>query len=68
MQSVRHARSSSRQDDKAEEAAEPTERLVREPTESNQEIDDLLDDIDDVLSEIGNPEQWVREYVQKGGQ
>ncbi|MGO8877837.1 MAG: ubiquitin-like protein Pup [Acidimicrobiales bacterium] len=45
-----------------EEAAAPTERGER----LKAEIDDLLDEIDEVLED--NAEEFVRNYVQKGGQ
>ncbi|MBA3431181.1 MAG: ubiquitin-like protein Pup [Actinobacteria bacterium] len=32
----------------------------------SQEVDDLLDEIDEVLEE--NAEEFVRSYIQKGGQ
>ena len=35
-------------------------------TTSEDEVDDLLDEIDDVLET--NAEQFVRQYTQKGGQ
>ncbi len=35
-------------------------------TESIEEIDDLLDEIDSVLEE--NAEEFVKNYVQKGGE
>jgi prokaryotic ubiquitin-like protein Pup len=43
-------------------AATGQERLK----EKKEEVDDLLDEIDDVLEE--NAEDFVRAYVQKGGQ
>lgn len=36
------------------------------PSVSTQAVDDLLDEIDDVLE--SNAEQFVRGFVQKGGQ
>ena len=45
-----------------EEAPVSTERGER----LKAEIDDILDEIDDVLEE--NAEEFVRNYVQKGGQ
>jgi ubiquitin-like protein Pup len=45
-----------------EEAAASTERGER----LKAEIDDLLDEIDEVLED--NAEEFVRNYVQKGGQ
>lgn len=35
-------------------------------TEGDDDLDALLDEIDEVLEE--NPEDFVRNYVQKGGQ
>jgi prokaryotic ubiquitin-like protein Pup len=49
---------------KDEESAQVTEEESAETTTA--EIDDLLDEIDEVL-EI-NHEDFVRSYVQKGGQ
>jgi prokaryotic ubiquitin-like protein Pup len=55
--------SKGRQDEPEEqaqaEAAEDTKDLL-------EDVDDLLDEIDDVLEE--NAEEFVRGYVQKGGQ
>ena len=45
-----------------EEAAATTERGER----LKAELDDLLDEIDEVLED--NAEEFVRNYVQKGGQ
>ena len=45
-----------------EETSAPTERGER----LKAEIDDLLDEIDEVLED--NAEEFVRNYVQKGGQ
>ena len=63
-----------------EQKRHSTERAEREPVESAEvdpqvradaeekkaEIDELLDEIDEVLEE--NAEDFVRNYVQKGGQ
>ena len=46
-------------DDTAPAGAEKAEKL-------KAELDDLLDEIDEVLEE--NAEDFVRSYVQKGGQ
>jgi ubiquitin-like protein Pup len=60
---------------KRQKAAPParTEEVVEEaPAKSERgeklkaELDDLLDEIDDVLEE--NAEEFVKSYVQKGGQ
>lgn len=53
-------------------SARTEEEVVEAParTESGEkikaELDDLLDEIDDVLEE--NAEEFVKSYVQKGGQ
>jgi prokaryotic ubiquitin-like protein Pup len=54
-------------------APKPTEEVVEEaPTTSESgealkaELDDLLDEIDDVLET--NAEDFVKSYIQKGGQ
>ncbi|HXH57264.1 ubiquitin-like protein Pup [Iamia sp.] len=49
-------------DEVAEEAPQTSER----GEEIKADIDDLLDEIDDVLET--NAEDFVRSYVQKGGQ
>jgi len=49
---------------KEEEHAAPQEAKGTE--ESSGEIDDLLDEIDEVLE--ANAEDFVRSYIQKGGQ
>ena len=60
---------------KRQKAAPParTEEVVEEaPAQSERgeklkaELDDLLDEIDDVLEE--NAEEFVKSYVQKGGE
>ncbi len=47
-----------------EAAAEATEAKATE--EKTEEVDDLLDEIDSVLE--ANAEEFVRSYVQKGGE
>jgi ubiquitin-like protein Pup len=39
---------------------------AKDQTELTEEVDDLLADIDDVLEQ--NAEEFVKAYVQKGGQ
>jgi ubiquitin-like protein Pup len=34
----------------------------------SEEADDILEMIDKTLEEIENPEEWLRIYVQKGGE
>ncbi len=54
---------SRREPDEPDEAPEPAPAGAQVNT---TEVDDLLDEIDDVLEE--NSEQFVRGFVQKGGQ
>jgi ubiquitin-like protein Pup len=52
-----------------ERAVSPEETDVRPAArgeEVRQDLDDLLDEIDEVLEE--NAEEFVRAYVQKGGE
>ena len=48
--------------DEEQAAAEET----KASQEQGEEVDDLLDEIDEVLEQ--NAEEFVRSYVQKGGQ
>ena len=52
--------------DQDEEVAETSGEEAAESREVVDDVDDLLDEIDDVLEE--NAEEFVRNYVQKGGQ
>ena len=49
-----------------EEAVEDVAAPEARGQELKEDIDDLLDEIDSVLEE--NAEEFVRNYVQKGGQ
>ena len=50
-----------------EQAAEETEAAAEtDAAETTEKIDDLLDEIDSVLEE--NAEEFVKNYVQKGGE
>jgi prokaryotic ubiquitin-like protein Pup len=60
---TRKGGASREQDDAAVE--ETTERTA-ESRDVVDDVDELLDEIDDVLEE--NAEEFVRSYVQKGGQ
>jgi prokaryotic ubiquitin-like protein Pup len=51
-------------EDAPEEQADATSRS--DAREVIDDVDELLDEIDDVLEE--NAEEFVRSYVQKGGQ
>lgn len=48
------------------ETEQPTASHSERGEKLKAEIDDILDEIDDVLEE--NAEEFVRNYVQKGGQ
>ena len=60
--------------DRAAKSTEQTEDVVEEVStdvherveELTSDVDDLLDEIDDVLE--SNAEEFVKSYVQKGGQ
>jgi ubiquitin-like protein Pup len=49
-----------------EETVEEVPAASKKGEELKAELDDLLDEIDEVLEE--NAEEFVRSYVQKGGQ
>jgi ubiquitin-like protein Pup len=49
-----------------EEVVETSGEDAAEARDVVDDVDDLLDEIDDVLEE--NAEEFVRNYVQKGGQ
>jgi ubiquitin-like protein Pup len=61
-QERKHSHSTERQDD-AEQTSDVTSTTGEDLTER---IDDLLDEIDSVLEE--NAEEFVKNYVQKGGE
>jgi ubiquitin-like protein Pup len=57
----------SRQSEETEEAQVETASDVQERQEKlTDDVDSLLDEIDDVLEE--NAEEFIKGYVQKGGQ
>ena len=56
-------RSAPRQDD---EVVEETPKVSGNGAELKADIDDLLDEIDEVLET--NAEEFVKNYVQKGGE
>jgi ubiquitin-like protein Pup len=51
---------------RTEEAVEETAAPSKQGEKIKAELDDLLDEIDGVLEE--NAEEFVKSYVQKGGQ
>jgi len=59
----------SRRSAEAEEAVETDEAtsdLKERHDKLNEDVDSILDEIDDVLEE--NAEEFVRSYIQKGGE
>jgi ubiquitin-like protein Pup len=58
----------SRRDEELEEgpAPEVSPEVAERQEQLSEDVDDLLDEIDSVLEE--NAEEFVRGYVQKGGQ
>ncbi len=60
-------RQTSRRTDEAEESeARSTEEVKERHEKLADDVDAILDEIDEVLEE--NAEEFVRSYVQKGGQ
>lgn len=55
-----------RRDEEDLDAVEPGGDEAPSVAVDSEEVDDLLDEIDTVLEE--NAEEFVRNYVQKGGQ
>jgi prokaryotic ubiquitin-like protein Pup len=58
----------SRRDEELDEApaAEVSAEVAERHEQLSEDVDDLLDEIDSVLEE--NAEEFVRGYVQKGGE
>ncbi len=48
------------------EAAEPNPETVKKGKKLKEDLDKLMDEIDEVLEE--NAEEFVKSYVQRGGQ
>jgi ubiquitin-like protein Pup len=59
-------RKQTRPTDETGETAEAVEDAVGQGEEITERIDDLLEEIDTVLEE--NAEEFVKNYVQKGGE
>ncbi len=53
-------------DEGGDEEGEGGQKLAEKGEELKEEMDELLDEIDSVLEE--NAEEFVKNYVQKGGQ
>ncbi|MGH7164949.1 MAG: ubiquitin-like protein Pup [Nitrospiraceae bacterium] len=56
----------SRRDAQAREEVKPNPKVVETGKKLKEDIDKLVDEIDDVLEK--NAEEFVKNYVQKGGQ
>ena len=54
------------QDDEVEETAESSSDVAERHEKLSEDVDAILDEIDDVLE--SNAEDFVRSFVQKGGQ
>lgn len=59
-------RPESRRDQQTKEEAKPNPKVVEAGKKLKEDIDQLVDEIDGVLEE--NAEEFVKNYVQKGGQ
>ncbi len=59
-------RSDQKKDTQAKEEAKPNPKVVETGKKLKEDIDKLIDEIDEVLEE--NAEEFVKNYVQKGGQ
>lgn len=60
------ARGSRRRDEEIEDSTETGSDVQERHEKLSEDVDAMLDEIDDVLEE--NAEEFVRGYVQKGGQ
>ena len=59
-------RPDSKRDSTSKEEAKPNPKVVQAGQKLKEDIDKLVDEIDDVLEE--NAEEFVKNYVQKGGE
>jgi ubiquitin-like protein Pup len=59
-------RPESKKDTQAREEGKPNPKVVESGKKLKEDIDKLVDEIDDVLEE--NAEEFVKNYVQKGGE
>ena len=59
-------RPESRKDQQTKEEAKPNPKVVEAGKKLKEDIDNLVDEIDDVLEK--NAEEFVKNYVQKGGE
>jgi len=59
-------RPESKKDQQAKDEAKPNPKVVETGKKLKEDIDKLVDEIDDVLEK--NAEEFVKNYVQKGGE
>jgi ubiquitin-like protein Pup len=59
-------RPESRRDQQTKEEVKPNPKIVEAGKKLKEDIDALVDEIDNVLEE--NAEEFVKNYVQKGGE
>jgi ubiquitin-like protein Pup len=59
-------KSESKRDTQAKEETKPNPKVVEAGKKLKEDIDKLVDEIDEVLEE--NAEEFVKNYVQKGGE
>ncbi|MDR4481490.1 MAG: ubiquitin-like protein Pup [Nitrospira sp.] len=59
-------RPESRKESHQKEEAKPNPKVVASGKKMKEDIDKLVDEIDDVLEK--NAEEFVKNYVQKGGE
>ena len=59
-------RPESRKDSHQKEEVKPNHKVVESGKKMKEDIDKLVDEIDDVLEK--NAEEFVKNYVQKGGE
>ncbi|MET8537667.1 ubiquitin-like protein Pup [Streptomyces sp. NPDC005065] len=67
---MQHQEEHRRHEDSREEdaSAEAGDQPAVTDSKVSSDAAEVLDDIDDVLNEIENPQEWVAGFVQKGGQ
>jgi prokaryotic ubiquitin-like protein Pup len=59
-------RAHGKQDETDQSDVQPSAEVTEKGEELKEELDALLDEIDEVLEE--NAEEFVKQYVQKGGE
>ena len=65
-QEQKQPRKSQQEDEPVDAATAPTEAVSERKEQLDEDIDAILEDIDDVLET--NAEDFVKSFIQKGGQ